>query len=477
MSSQRSVAANTAFLFGANIISKVFMALFMVLVARYLGVALFGIFSFSLTIVLILSSTSSLGMQSILVREIARNKDLTNYYLINALIIRMVSSVIFTLILLGLLPILGTTSQASVTVRILSFYILLIAISDICESKFRAHERMDYIVYFSITRSVLLCILGVVFLIYGYGLKGVALAYIGGAAASALLATLVALRKYPGGVRLRIDLTLCFTLLRQALPLSLAVIFAVIYFQIDIVMLGLMKNETVVGWYSASYRLIEALIFIPTAFTASLLPVMSRLNRARQEKLEDIAQKAIKYLIAISIPIVIIVVMLAGPFIYIIYGGAYCNSIPALCILVFAIPFIFVNNAFHAILISTDRQQIVGMNAALCVVVNIILNIALIPSLSYIGAAMATVITELALLISNVYFCSKQIKIVAVFRSIPLVLVISLIMAVFLAVSGGLTLPIQIFGAIVIYICVSLLLGSIRISELSLFFRKDLLIN
>jgi len=367
---------------------------------------------------------------------------------------------------------MGTASQVSGAARILSFFILLEAISDTCESTFRAHERMDYVAYVSITRSILVCILGFLFLVYGYGLKGVALAYIGGAAARALLTALVAFRMYLESVHLRIDFSLCFALLRKALPLGLVVIFSVIYFRIDIIMLGLMKNDTVVGLYSASYRLIEILMFIPVAFVSSLFPLMSKLKIAEPEKLEDIAQKAIKYLIAASIPIFIGTVMLARPFIDIIYGGAYYNSIPALRILIFAIPFVWVNRALGTTLIVTDREKIVGMNAALCVVVNIILNLALIPSFSYNGAAVATVITQLVLVVSNVYFCSRQIKIALAFRGIPLVLVSGLTMAAFLAVSKGLTLPVQILGAACIYFCVSLLLGSIKREELSLFFAK-----
>jgi O-antigen/teichoic acid export membrane protein len=411
-------------------------------------------------------------MKDILVREVARNRGLTNHYLFNALVMRVAFSGIFTLILWGLLQIMDTSIEIYIAAHILGLYIILEAISDTCGSIFRAHERMDYVAYLSITRGIVVCILGILFLIYGYGLKGAALAYVGGAAASALLAALVSLRRYLKGSHLRIDLTLCFTLIKQALPMSLAVILATIYFRIDIIMLSLMKNDTVVGWYSASYRLFETLPFIPIAFTTSLLPLMSKLKKAGVEKIEDIAQKAVKYLIVTSIPIVIGSVMLAEPITHIIYGDAYSNSVVALRILVFAIPFIYVNNLLNATLISTDRQQIVGINAALCVLVNIFLNLILIPSQAHKGAAMATVITEVVLVVSNIYFCSRQIKIVPAFRSIPLVLICGLIMAAFLAVTKGLMLPIKVLGAAITYLFFSLLLGSINIGEMCLFFLK-----
>jgi O-antigen/teichoic acid export membrane protein len=472
MSARRSVAANTAFLLSADIVHKVLMTIFMILAARYLGVKVFGMFSFALTVVLILSSISSLGMKDILVREVARNKGLTSHYLLNALVMRLAFSGMFTLISWGLIWIMDTSIEIHIAAYILSVYIVLEAISDTCGSIFRAHERMDYVGYLSITRGILVCILGILFLIYGYGLKGAALAYVGGAAASASFAALVALRRYLEGGHLRIDLTLCFTLIKQALPLSLAAMLAIIYFRIDIIMLGIMKNDTVVGWYSASYRLFETLSFIPIALTTSLLPLMSRLKNVGLEKIEDIAQKALKYLIVISIPIVIGTVMLAQPIIHIIYGDAYSNSVPALQILVIAIPFVYLNNVLNATLISTDRQQIVGINAALCVVVNIFLNLALIPSQSYKGAAMTTVITELALIVSNVYFCSRQIKILPAFRGMPLVLICGLIMAAFLEATKGLMLPVKVLGAAIIYFCFSWLLGSIKIGELSIFFRR-----
>lgn len=472
MTAQRSVGANTAFLLSADIVYKGFMIIFMISAARYLGAKVFGTFSVALTLVLIVSSISNLGMKDILVREVARNRALTNHYLFNALVLRVVFSGIFSLILWGLLQIMDASIEIYTVAPILGLYIILEAISDTCGSIFRAHERMDYVAYLSITRGILACILGMLFLIYGYGLKGAALAYVGGTAASALLAALISLRRYLEGSQLRIDLTLWINLIKQSLPMSLAVILATIYFRVDIIMLSLMKKDTVVGWYSASYRLFETLPFIPIAFTTSLLPLMSKLKKAGVEKIENIAQKAVKYLIVTSIPIVIGSVMLAEPIIHLIYGDAYSNSVQALQILVFAVPFIYVNNLLNATLISTDRQQIVGINAALCVLANIFLNLILIPSQAHKGAAMATVITEVALVVSNIYFCSRQIKIVPGFRSTPQVLICGLIMAAFLAVTNGLMLPVKVLGAAIIYLGFSLLLGSIKIGEMRLFFMK-----
>jgi O-antigen/teichoic acid export membrane protein len=113
--------------------------------------------------------------------------------------------------------------------------------------------------------------------------------------------------------------------------------------------------------------------------------------------------------LAIALPIAVGTLLLSDRLIYIIYGKEYFKTIPALKILAIALIFIFVNYILMNILVAVDRQKTNAIMAGTCVLVNIALNLCLIPHYGYLGAGTATVITEIVLFALGLYFVTKSV--------------------------------------------------------------------
>jgi O-antigen/teichoic acid export membrane protein len=192
--------------------------------------------------------------------------------------------------------------------------------------------------------------------------------------------------------------------LGQALPFALMNIFILIYFRIDMVMLSLMKNETVVGLYSASYRIMEMLLVIPAVIMIPIYPAMSRLTKNESAKFHELSQISVQGLLLICLPVTLIIFFLAPQFMLFFYGDSdYLTATAALKILVFTLPFNGLTSVFATMLAANNRQIITTRNTAICAGFNILLNMLLIPSYSFIGAAAATLATE-GLLAALCYF-------------------------------------------------------------------------
>jgi len=199
----------------------------------------------------------------------------------------------------------------------------------------------------------------------------------------------------------------------EAFPFGIAMTFMVIFYWIDSVILSLMKGNTVVGYYNASYRIVLALQFIPNSFITAIYPVMSKYYETSRNSLEASFVNSFTYLLILGVPIGFGTTILAKPIISLIYGIDYTLSVPALQILIWSMVFIFMSQPFGNLFNCVNRQAVVSKTTGICVGLNIILNIILIPKYSLIGASIATLITEVASLILLVFWSTE------IFLTIP----------------------------------------------------------
>lgn len=140
-------------------------------------------------------------------------------------------------------------------------------------------------------------------------------------------------------------------------------------------------------------------LFMRTALHTSIFPVMSKIYKTSKESLKFICEKLFKYSIIIAFPIAVGTTILSERFILLIYGSEYLPSVIALQILIWSDVIIFTN--FTPRLFESINKQIIFTEITMLgAVTNVVLNLLLIPQFSYVGAAIATCLTEIILLFS-----------------------------------------------------------------------------
>ncbi len=257
----------------------------------------------------------------------------------------------------------------------------------------------------------------------------------------------------------------------QGLPLAATFLITTIYFKIDVPILALLKGHYEAGLYVAAYKPFEALLFLPVSMLNVVFPVLATYHRVAEGRLVWAVGRFYKALLALGWPIGIGTYMLAGPFRFVYF---YPQSTPALRILALGIPFMFVSNAFIGALNAIDRQLTFTWAALGSMVVNILLNLALIPPFGYLGAAWATILTEVALFGLGWYLTARHLTRVPVLSLSWRILLAGLVMGAALYplqdVHGLLILPAILAGALV-YALVLLLLGAADAEEMRLLRR------
>ncbi|NVM04906.1 MAG: flippase, partial [Candidatus Helarchaeota archaeon] len=207
-----------------------------------------------------------------------------------------------------------------------------------------------------------------------------------------------------------IDLKIWSYFLKESFPLAFYGILLSLSNRMDVLMLSWMKGDAEVGYYSAAFRLILPLSFIPVALVVSLLPVMSRLYYDKDESLSRIYQFSLKMMFCLSLPIAVLIYVASEQIVNIIYTSRYYPSTAGLKILIISQIFLFLNVIMNHFIISI-RKQLKGLYVVLTmVIINFILNIFLIPKYGLVGASIATVITEFSALIMWISFTRDYLK-------------------------------------------------------------------
>ncbi len=414
--------------------SRILPALLFVYTARKLGDENFGKLSFAYSFTGICIIVADFGLNTILIRNVSRHKELTSEYIGNIFVLKIILSLI-SVSGIGLFVLFTDYPSEVITILVIFGGVMFFkALVDFFCAIFNAYERMDKEAFLKGTNHIVLFLSGIVVLTMGFGLFSLANVFLIVYLISSIIGFYIV---YMSIAKIRPCFNLKFWkfILRESLPLALAVAFTVIYFKIDVIMLSLIRGDnSEIGWYSAAMRLIELIGVVPALIVSALFPILSGLYKDSIASLKKAYKTSFKYLLVIALPVAVGTLLLSERFIYIIYGKEFVKAIPALQILVFALIFIFVNYILMNILVAVDRQKINAIVAGTCVLVNITLNLCLIPHYGYLGAGFATVVTEIVLFAMCLYFVSKYVckfNVIALFIR-PLISVI--IMGAFIVV-------------------------------------------
>jgi O-antigen/teichoic acid export membrane protein len=188
-------------------------------------------------------------------------------------------------------------------------------------------------------------------------------------------------------------------LLRQALPLGGAILFSIAYTRTSVFLLDAFNNSTAVGEYGVALRLTEPLALIPAAILAAVFPALTHaMAQSGYASTRALRYKTIGILALAGLLIAVGGVLLGPWLIHFLYGAQYAGSaLPLQVLAVAALP-IFLNYALTHFLVARRQQRLNLIFNAMIFVINLVLCSVLIPRLGPGGAALSTLLSEVALL-------------------------------------------------------------------------------
>jgi len=418
---------NIFFKFISEVLIRSLAFLFVIVVARYLGDRDYGRYSLAYFFAALLTIFSDFGLNTVLIRDVSRGHRLVERYAGNILSLKIILSL--ALLILGpmSLYLLGYSRDLILMVFLSQIYFQGIYLLDFLVAITNSLEKMEYEFLIKSLYKVLVVAIPLFFLWLGYGLWGLLLALIGAYGISCFLAWAIIGKKLTP-LRLHYEMDLWHQLLRSALPIGISGLFMAVYVKIDMVMLSLFGvSAAEIGWYSIPVKIIEMFSLLPLLIMAGLFPIFSVLTSEDREALKRNYQRALIYLTVVSIPIVLSTIVLSDSWLVLFFGPTFANSVPSLKILIWVIPFIFINYVLINTLIALNQEKMITWGSGLAVLFNISINILVLPRYGYLGASWTTVVSEIFLSICYCWLLQRS------FSRLPLMR-----MGLSLGLSGGL---------------------------------------
>jgi O-antigen/teichoic acid export membrane protein len=466
MNTSRKILKNTGILFISQISIYVIGFFYIMYMARYLGPEGFGLLNFALAFCGIFGMVPDLGLSTLSVREVSRNKSLATTYLNNILSLRLILGIItFGLIFLTI-NILGYHEPTLTVVYIISVYVILAVFSQTFDSVVQANEKMEYLSLGQLITNIVLLLGTLLAIYYKLDVIGFAYIYIIAGAFNLLFYFILFMLKFFKPT-ITYDFKFWKEMIKNALPLSLSIVLILIAFKIDVIILSLLKGNEAVGIYTAAYKLIEILIFVPSIFAISVFPVLSNFHINSQNLIEFSYKKIYKYLCLLGLPIAVGTTLLANKIIFFIYSTSFYQTVITLQILIWVIPFIFLTYMSRVIMVSINKQDQLLKIIILYLILNIALNLIIIPIYGYIGAAIVTVVTEIVSFTLYYYYLSKFICKIQIYKYFSKPVIASAIMGLFVYYIN-LNLFLVIVIATIIYILVLIILKTFTEDDVNL---------
>lgn len=470
-----NIAKNTSYFTFALILQKVVSFTYFVIIAKALLPEDLGKYYFAISFTTIFAIFIDLGLANVLTREVAKSgKDNEQ---VKAGPVNLLGSVLAIKLPLAAISIIS----AFILVNVMGYAELtkqLVYLSSICmvldsfTLTFFAVIRGFHNLGFESISSVIfqLIVLGFGYLVLklNLGLRWLVGSLVIASSFNFIYSFLLLRFKWKIKIKPIRDKDLIKMIISIAIPFALFGVFQRLYMYLDSVLLASLAGERHVGLYQIAFKIIFALQFLPMAFVASLYPAFSAYWKNNKEQLSVTFERALAYLIIISLPISVGIISLSDKII-LFFNPEYAEAIWPLRIIMISLIFIFLNFPIGSLLNACDRQRVNTKNMAIALAASIIMNIILIPKMQSIGASITVIATNFFMFILGMIEAPKIVKYktLKVFFVFLKSLISTALMAIFIFYfKDNYSIFLLIFPAGIIYFSALFLLGGFKKEDL-----------
>jgi O-antigen/teichoic acid export membrane protein len=379
------------------ILEKVFRMTFGLFIslwfARYLGPSDYGLFSYVVSFTGLFTVFATLGLDSIVVRELVNNQNREKDIIGTAFVLKLCGSLLSLLAIAIVLNLSNSDYNTNLLIFIVasstlfqSFNVIDFYFQSKVMGKFVALANIISFFLGSLTRFVLIFF------------EAPLLAFAWAIFFDSFLLSIALFFFYFKHKRISFLTFFNFNikdsifLLKNSWPLILSGALISLYMKIDQVMLKKMLGNESVGQYSAAVRLSELWYFLPLIISTTFFPAIINAKKQNEKLYLSRIQSLNKFMFWTAFLIAVFMSFFSGWIVDILYGPSYSQSGPVLAIHIWAAIFVFIGVANNNYLIAENLQVYSILNTFIGAIVNIVLNFILIPRIGIEGAALATLI-------------------------------------------------------------------------------------
>lgn len=432
------------------------------ILARYLDVEMFGLYTLIVTFAGMMLALCSVGLDRIMVRDIASDRDNYLSYIRDVKGARLIlAGISLGMILIIAFP-LGIDSKPAIAALLMFSASEIVSMyTNIYMSVFKAFEKMEYNTFIT-TITKLLTISGLVVVVYNnLGFMGIFVSIAAGTLVKAIMTTSLFQKKYS-----RNEIPISFAhsrkIVKDSLMIAASTFFAIASIRMGIFLLQVFGSLKDVAYFQAANVLLVQLQPAAYVIAMALYPAM-----ASRKYEGNLLQKAATFIFVISLPLMGLGFFYGDQLILLVYGLKYLEAVPAMKMLILSVTVTFLAHLLEVALLIEYRQKLLTIAWGTAFFVNILLGIVVVPSYGLMGCATVMTVSYVVLFCMLYFFMLNYTG----FRMSPRIfvrpVVAFLIMLLFLF--GASNNPSPGLGAMLIYIATSLILYVLMLFLLQVF--------
>ncbi len=472
---RQTVVKNTFWVAFGTTITKIIRVGIIIYIARLLGTEDYGIFTYAISLIGIFTLFSDIGLTSILTRELGKRTEEKLEYLSTALIIKLLFLSVTIILVASFAPLLSKFEEAKPILIILAFSILIESLRNFFYAITRANNQMEKEAGLNIGTELLTTAAIVFFFFKSPTVEILSWAYLIGNILG-LGITIFFLRKNLVGIFTNFKKHLVKPIIQSAWPFALMGIFGIFMTNIDSVLIGIFTDPHTLGLYAAAQKPISFLYILPGFLGISIFAIINKFSREKKEdKISLTVEKSCIASVAMALPIIFGGILLARPIINVMFGYDFIEAALTFQILLVSLFFAFPGAILGDLLLAKDERMALIASSFWAAIVNVGLDLILIPPYGIIGSAISTVCAQLVAALVFYLYAKKYLGLQSLggFRKI---FISTILMSVLTYSLLTISLPLIwiIIISAIFYLALLWVMGEQTIEEIKKSFRTSL---
>jgi O-antigen/teichoic acid export membrane protein len=255
-------------------------------------------------------------------------------------------------------------------------------------------------------------------------------------------------------------------LLRASLPFGIIGFTLGLSYKFDSVLLNIFRSDAETGYYNAAYNLVFSAALFSNVFNTSLYPSLARQASSSPNALPRIYERALRYLMVVSLPIAVGSWALADQLVPFLYKASYLSAVPAIKIIMWAVPFMYASEFLGYIVVVAGKENRVAQAIVVSTCINVVANLFLVPRFGVLAAAGMTVATEVVLVGQYVWMLRSLLREFNWGQVLVRPMLAASIMAAMVIAMRQAAVPITVLVGALTYVAALFMLGAVGKDEI-----------
>lgn len=385
---------NAGWIIGGRLTTKALSFLVSILTARYLGPGNYGLIGYVTAYITFFTSLCNLGINSVIIKNFADHPEEEGQTIGTTLVLRAASSVLSAVMIVGIVAIVDKGEPTTMAVAALASIGLVFQVFDTLKKWFQSRLWSKHVAVATVIAYVVVSAYKIFLLATGKSVEWFAVAtsveYL------VVAVFLLAAYKKHGGPQFSFSAAKAKQLLAVSSSYIVSGLMISVYNSTDRLMLKQMLDEASVAYYTLAVSVSNIWVFLLDALIDSVYPSVIRSYEHSRTEFEKRNRQLYAMVGYGAIGVSLVICVLAKPIVSTLYGAEYLNAVAALRVVVWLTAFSYLGVARNAWVVCENRQKYLKYLYAAAAVINVLLNLLLIPVWGAAGAALASLITQIS---------------------------------------------------------------------------------